>query len=383
MQARRDEIIGRLIREARITRIKATLEWEAVHAGMMEAACLPYQIKERILTADVPGKESRVYRKPAGVVGAISPWNWPLQLTNRSLAPALAVGNAVVVKPAGDTPVTGGLLLANIFKEAVLPPGLLRVVVGSGREIGDDFVKHPVRWVISFTGSTPIGRGVARLANESAVTKRVELELGGDSPFVLLGDGNLDRAIEAAVFGKFLYQEQICMIANWFIVDERPFAHGFAERVSTLQVGDPDKPDTIAGPIINERQLQTRTNHLGQARGSGVRQVAGGEAEGLVLPPHIFADVTNDMPVAHQELFGPIAPVIRVASKEQALAVANNIGYGLSSCIFTKDIKRGVRFAQRMDAGTAHVNELPFTIQHTPLAFPSDPSVIKGSWMGG
>jgi aldehyde dehydrogenase (NAD+) len=182
------------------------------------------------------------------VVGVISPWNWPLQLTNRSLAPALAVGNAVVVKPASDIPVTGGLLLAKIFEEAGLPPGVLSVVIGSGREIGDDFVKHPVPRVISFTGSTPVGRGVARLAAESPLIKRVELELGGNSPFVALDDADLDHAVEAAVFGKFLHQGQICMIANRFIVDDRlyePFLERLGERVGSLKVGDPDLSDTV------------------------------------------------------------------------------------------------------------------------------------------
>jgi aldehyde dehydrogenase (NAD+) len=261
---------------------------------------------------------------------------------------------------------------------------------------------------------------VARLAAESPIIKRVELELGGNSPFVLLDDADLERAVEAAVFGKFLHQGQICMIANRFIVDERlyePFLDGFAERVRKLKVGDPDKSDTVVGPIINERQLQSLQGHIEQARGSGARQVAGGEPDGLVLPPHIFADVTNDMPVAREELFGPIAPVLRVASEAQALAVANDTGYGLSSCVFTKDVERGVRFARRIEAGMAHVNDqpvndLPFnplggeknsgigrfngrwgvgaftsdhwiTIQHTPRSFPPDASVIKGPWAGG
>ena len=168
----------------------------------------------------MPGKEGRVYRKPVGVVGIISPWNWPFQLTARSLIPVLALGNAAVIKPASDTPVTGGLLFAKIFEEAGLPEGLLSVVVGGGAEIGDEFVKHPIPRVISFTGSTPVGRGIARLAAESAVIKRVELELGGNSPFIVLADADLDRAAEAAVFGKFLHQGQICMITNRLIVED-------------------------------------------------------------------------------------------------------------------------------------------------------------------
>ena len=166
MEARQEEIVQWLIREAGSTRIKATMEWGTVHAVLLEGATLPYLVEGRILPADVPGKESRMYRKPVGVVSVISPWNWPMQLSVRSVAPALAVGNAVVVKPASDTPVTGGLLLARILEEAGLPPGVLSVIIGAGSEIGDAFVTHPVPRVISFTGSTPVGRNIARLAAE-------------------------------------------------------------------------------------------------------------------------------------------------------------------------------------------------------------------------
>lgn len=160
MEARKEEIVKWVIRESGGTRIKASLEWEAVHGVLQEAATLPYLVEGRILPADIPGKESRMYRKPVGVIGVISPWNWPLQLSARSVAPALAVGNSVVVKPASDTPITGGLLLAKLFEEAGLPPGVLSVIVGAGSEIGDAFVTHPIPRVISFTGSTPVGRNI-------------------------------------------------------------------------------------------------------------------------------------------------------------------------------------------------------------------------------
>jgi len=420
MEARREEIVSWLIRESGSTRIKATLEWEAVHAGMLEAASVPYLVEGRILPADVPGKESRVYRKPVGVEAVISPWNWPMQLTNRSLAPALAVGNAVVVKPASDTPVTGGLLLARIFEEAGLPEGVLSVVVGAGSEIGDAFVQHSVPRVISFTGSTPVGRSIMRLAAEAPILKRLDLELGGNSPFVVLDDADLDQAVEAAVFGKFLHQGQICMIANRFIVDElvyEEFLDRFVERVKGLRVGDPDQPDTMIGPIINQRQLEGLQDRIKEARASGVRQVMGGKPDGLLMPPHVFADVASEMPVAQEELFGPIAPVIQAQGERDALLIANDTDYGLSSCVFTRDVERGVRFAQRMQAGMAHVNDqpvndLPFnpfggeknsgigrfngrwaveafttdhwiTVQHAPRPFPSDAQAIKGPWAGG
>src|SRR3954453_5735953 len=236
MEDRREEIIHWIIHESGGTRIKASLEWAAVHADFLEASSVPYRLEGRILPSDVPGKECRVYRKPVGVVGVISPWNWPFQLTARSVAPALAAGNAVVLKPASDTPVTGGTLIAKVLEEAGLPAGVLNVVIGAGSEIGDAFVLHPIPRVISFTGSTPVGRHIGRLAVESPIIKRTELELGGNSPFVVLRDADLEQAVDAAVFGKFLHQGQICTITNRFII-EAPVHDEFVERF-TARVRD-------------------------------------------------------------------------------------------------------------------------------------------------
>src|SRR5689334_22044439 len=234
MEARREEIVSWLVKESGSTRVKARLEWESTHAIMLEAATMPYLVEGRALPGDVPGKECRVYRQPVGVVGIISPWNWPLHLTARSVGPALAVGNAVVVKPASDTPVTGGLLLARMFEEAGLPPGVMSVLVGAGSEIGDAVVLHAVPRVISFTGSTAVGRQIARHAVEAPIMKRLELELGGNTPFVVLSDADMDHAVDAAVFGKFLHQGQICMAINRIIVDEtvyEDFVARFTDRV--------------------------------------------------------------------------------------------------------------------------------------------------------
>jgi aldehyde dehydrogenase (NAD+) len=419
MEARHDEIVSWLIAEAGSTRIKAELEWSTVRAVMLEASYAPYRVEGRILPADVPGKECRVYRHPVGVVGVISPWNWPLQLSNRSVAPALAVGNSVVLKPASDTPVTGGLLLAKIFEEAGLPPGVLSVVIGAGSEIGDAFVRHPASRVVSFTGSTPVGRGIARQAADAPVMKRVDLELGGNSPFVVLDDADLERAVDAAVFGKFLHQGQICMIVNRFIVEDKlydAFVERFTERTRALKVGDPADSETMIGPIINRKQLEGLRERIAEARASGARQTLGGEPQGLVLPPHVFADVRNEMPVAREELFGPVAPIIRAADDEEALRLANQTTFGLSSCVFGS-LERATRFAQRLEAGMAHVNDQPvndlpnnpfggeknsgigrfggdwaveaftsdkwLTVQHIPRRYPASAEVLKGPWAGG
>ncbi|WP_035642609.1 aldehyde dehydrogenase family protein [Bradyrhizobium sp. ORS 375] len=381
MVKRRDEIVDWLIREAGSTRLKANLEWQAAQAVMLAAASMPYMVEGAILPADIPGKECRVYRKPVGVVGVISPWNWPLQLSNRSVAPALAVGNAVVLKPASDTPVSGGILLAKIYEEAGLPSGLLSVVVGSGGRIGSALVKNPAARVISFTGSTSVGRGIAKLAMvEADIIKRVELELGGNGPFVVLDDADLDLAVRAAVFGKFLHQGQICMITNRFIVVDAvydEFSERFAAAVRHLKVGDPQQPDTMIGPIINPRQFEAVNKLISSARASGARELVGGDPDGLVIPPHVFADVTNDMEIAANEIFGPVAPLIHARDEEDALRTANATTQGLSASVFTRDLARGARFAERMEAGMAHVNDQPV------LDLPNNPfGGVKNSGIG-
>jgi aldehyde dehydrogenase (NAD+) len=254
MAARREEIISWLIKEAGSTRSKAMLEWNAAHDLMQQVVSAPYRVEGRILPSDIPGKESRVYRRPVGVVAVVSPWDFALHLANRSVAPALALGNAVVLKPPSNTPISGGLLLGKIYEEAGLPPGILSVVAGSASEIGDTFVSHPIPRVITFTGSTQAGRHIGELAMKSPIMKRVSLELGGNGPFVVLDDADLDLAVNAAVFGKFLNQGQICMIANRFIVHNRvhdEFVERFVDRVRNLKMGDPNDPDTAIGPIIN------------------------------------------------------------------------------------------------------------------------------------
>lgn len=363
LEERRDEVVDWLIRESGSTRLKATLEHGAVLGVLREAATLPYLVEGRILPADVPGKESRVYKRPVGVVGVISPWNWPLQLSARSVAPALAVGNAVVLKPASDTPVTGGLLLARVLHDAGLPPALLSVLVGAGSELGDALVSHPIPRVISFTGSTPVGRGIARLAAEAPMIKRVELELGGNSPLVVLDDAELEVAVDAAVFGSFLHQGQICMIANRVIVHDGlydAFAERFVEAVRALPVGDPSDPRTAIGPLINRSQLERLQQRIAEACDGGrARRLLGGEADGLLLPPHVFGDVDNRCALARDELFGPVAPLIRARDEEAALAIANDTEHGLSGAVFTADAARGVRFARRLESGMAHVNDQP------------------------
>jgi aldehyde dehydrogenase (NAD+) len=360
LDARRDEILSWLVKEAGSTRQKAVAELSFVRGNMLWASTLAYRTAGRILPIDIPGKESRVYRRPLGVVGVISPWNFPMVLSNRSIAPALALGNAVVVKPADDTPITGGLLLAKIYEEAGLPKGLVNIVVGEVAEIGDAFTLHPTPKLISFTGSTRVGKHIGALAMTGPALKRVALELGGNSPLVVLDDADLDRALDAAIFGRFFHQGQICMSANRIIVDGSvydEFTERFIARARALKVGDPNAADTAIGPIINKRQLDAVMKRIADARRAGLRQVLGGDPHGQVLPPHVFVDVPNDSEFAQAEQFGPVAMLIRAEGEAEALRLANQTEYGLSSAVFTRNEERGVRFGLQVDAGMTHVND--------------------------
>jgi aldehyde dehydrogenase (NAD+) len=360
VQARRDEITDWLIHETGGTTARAELEWDLVRSVMLEAASVPHHVTGSIRPTDLLGQESRIYRVPAGVIVVISTCNFPLQRSSRSVAPALAAGNAVVLKPASDTPVAGGLLLAKVYEEARLPAGLLSVVIGSGEVIGEAIAGHPVPRVICFTGSAAVGETLARHAG----AKRLALELGGSGPLVVLRDADLGRAVDSALFGSFFRQGQICMITSRLVVDRKVY-HEFTERLVTavgcLQAGDPAAPDTDIGPVINARQLSAILDRLERARGEGARQVLGGEPggpAGLLLPPHVLLAGDN-VATAREEVSGPVITIVRARDEQDALKIANGAWRGLSSAVFTEDIERGVRFALRMDAGITHVNDSP------------------------
>jgi acyl-CoA reductase-like NAD-dependent aldehyde dehydrogenase len=359
---RHEEIVEWIIRESGSTRIKAEIEWGAARAITLESASLASRVHGRIMASNVPGKENRVYREALGVIGVISPWNFPLHLTARSTSPALALGNAVVIKPASDTPVTGGLLLARIFEEAGLPKGVLSVVVGSGAEIGDAFVEHPIPGFISFTGSTQVGRNIGRIASGGEHLKHVALELGGNSPFVVLADADIEQAVNAAVVGKFLHQGQICMAINRIIVEQplyAEFCERYATRVKALQYGDPSDPKTVVGPVINSKQLDGLKEKIATAKAEGAKVLVEAEPQGNVMPPHVFADVTADMEIAREEIFGPLVGIQCARDEAHALELANMSEYGLSSAVFTQNLDRGVQFARRIHAGMTHINDIP------------------------
>ncbi len=264
---------------------------------------------------------------------------------------------------------TGGLLIAHLFEEAGFPAGALNVVVGAGSEIGDAFVAHPVPSLISFTGSTDVGRNVGRIATGGKHIKRVALELGGNAPLVVLQDADIEIAAHAAVVGRFLHQGQICMSVNRVIVDrtlQADFTALVVERVRNLKSGDPALADTVIGPVVNRSQLDGLLRKIDTAKHAGLEQLCGGPASGLVLPPHVFAKVGADHELARDETFGPLLPLLIAENQQHALELANASEYGLSSAVFTRDMARGLSFARGIVAGMTHINDI--TIDDQPNA---------------
>lgn len=362
LRSRRHEIVDWLVRESGSTMMKAHIEVSLAVTMTQEAASFPTRVSGQIFDTNTPNREVRVERGPVGVVGVISPWNFPLHLTQRSVAPALALGNAVVIKPASDTPVTGGLLLARVFEEAGLPAGVLNVVVGAGSEIGDEFVAHRIPGLISFTGSTPVGKNVGRVAMTGDHLKPVALELGGNAPFVVLADADLDAAVHAAVGGAFLHSGQICMAVNRIIVEEpvrEAFVEKFVAATRSVAVGDPGDKRTLVGPIINDSQVESLQGKIALAREEGATVELDGELDGRVLPPHIFSDVSPESELAREEIFGPLVGILTARDADHALELANEGTFGLTASVFTQDLDRGLRFARRMASGMAFVNEGP------------------------
>ena len=321
-----------------------------------EAATLASRPIGEILPSNQP-RLSLLRRQPVGVVGVISPFNVPLILSTRSIAPALALGNAVVVKPDLRTPLAGGFIQARVFEEAGLPAGLLHVLPG-GPDVGEALIADPRVRVISFTGSTATGRRVAELAARHL--KRVHLELGGNSALVILDDADLDAAVSAGAWGSFLHQGQICMTAGRHIVHERvadAYVTALAEHAAHLPVGDPASGQVALGPLIDAGQ-RDKVHHLVTSTvDAGARLAAGGTYENLFYRPTVLDGVTEAMPAYAQEVFGPVAPVIRFASLDDAARLAANSGYGLSLGILTKDVMKGMALADRIPTGIVHIND--------------------------
>jgi vanillin dehydrogenase len=360
------------------TRLKAFIEIMLTKTFIKEASTYPLRMTGEILPSMIDGKENRLYRIPAGVVGVISPFNFPFNLSMRSVAPALGAGNGVVLKPHDDTPIMGGTLIAKIFEEAGIPKGLLNVVVADIGEIGDAFVEHPIPRIISFTGSEGVGRHIGGVAGKAL--KKAILELGGNSALIVMGDADLQIAINAAVFSRFAHQGQVCMCANRILVQHSvydKFLDKFVARVSALKAGDPRDPQTELGPLINQRQAETYSKQVQKGVDEGARVALRGKMEGNVATPTVFADVKPEMWVARNEMFGPAVCVMPFDKPEDAVRMANDSPYGLSGAILTQDAEYGAELAKQIESGMVHVND--GTINDDPLiAFGGE----KGSGVG-
>ncbi|MFI8511097.1 aldehyde dehydrogenase family protein [Streptomyces sp. NPDC085460] len=358
VEDREDEIAGTIVAELGGTRLKAAFEIHLAKEFLREAVQLALRPEGSILPSPVDGKENRVYRLPVGVVGVISPFNFPFLLSLKSVAPALALGNAVVLKPHQNTPVCGGTLVAKIMEDAGLPAGLLNVVVTDIAEIGDALLTHPVPKVISFTGSDRVGRHVATVCAQNF--KHAILELGGNSALIVLDDADIDYAVDAAVFSRFVHQGQVCMAANRVLVDRRveaEFTEKFVAKVKTLRVGDPADPGTHIGPLINSQQAESVAGAVEQAVAAGATALLHGTVEGNVVSPSVLTDIPADAPVLAQEIFGPVALILPFDGEDEAVRIANDTPYGLSGAVHTADVERGVRVAKRIHTGMIHIND--------------------------
>ena len=321
------------------------------------AATLPSQAYGSLVPSAQAGRLSMVRRIPVGVVGAITPWNSPSVLGMRVIAPALAFGNAVVLKPDPQTPVCGGAMFESVFREAGLPEGLLQVVIG-GADVGEALVPDANVNVVSFTGSTAAGRRVGELGGR--LLKKVSLELGGNNAFMVLDDADVDAAASAGAYSSFQFQGQVCFAAGRHIVHRSvagDYVDALVEKAKRLRTGDPYREDVDLGPIVNERQLARVDGIVQRTLEAGARLVEGGTHEGLFYRPTVLADVTTEQAAWREEIFGPVAPVVTFDDDEEALRLANDSEYGLAGAVYSRSISRGLALAQRIRSGMVHVND--------------------------
>ena len=298
-------------------------------------------------------------RRPLGVVGLITPWNFPAAIPAWKTAPALAYGNTVVLKLAQDSPLTG-LHLARALEEAELPEGVLNIVIGRGSEVGEPLVADPRVPAISFTGSVAVGHGVRDRA--ASLGKRVQLELGGHNPLIVAEDASLDAAVQAAYVGAFWSAGQKCTATRRIYVQDTiydSFRERFLKRVNEGKVGDPSDPDTEVGPIVNEAQFDSVLEGIARGRDEGGTVVAGGERadpDAYLIAPTVFENVADDAFLSCEEVFGPVATLYRFGSLEEAIARANGVRFGLSAAVFTTNLATASRCVDELRAGIIHVN---------------------------
>jgi acyl-CoA reductase-like NAD-dependent aldehyde dehydrogenase len=310
-------------------------------------------------------------REPYGVVGAIAPWNFPFVSACAKTAPALAVGNSVVLKMAEQTPLSSSVL-ARLALAAGMPAGVLNVVHGDGPSAGAALVAHPDVRKLTFTGSTVTGQAILRSAADQV--KSVHLELGGKSPNIVFDDADIDQAIAGSIYTAFYNAGQICTSGSRLLVQRNlvePFVERLVDRARKIKIGLPDDPDTQLGPLISAEQLERVSSYIEAGRSDGARLVTGGGrpsfASGYFIEPTVFMDVTPDMRIAREEIFGPVLSVMPFDDEDEAVRLANDVMYGLAATVWTNDIGRAFRMAERIDAGLIWTNSPHYLPVHIPF----------------
>jgi benzaldehyde dehydrogenase (NAD) len=346
-----------IMRETGCIAGKADYEISAAASELTEAAALASRATGEVLPSGHAGRFSLSERIPLGLVGVITPWNFPLVLGMRVIAPALALGNAVLVKPSPETPYSGGLAIAELFAAAGAPAGIFQVLPGDV-EAGERLVSHPDVAMIHFTGSTAVGRRIAQAA--AGQLKKVSLELGGNNALLVLEDADIDQATMIGAWSAFHYQGQTCITAGRHIVHRAvagAYLSGLAARAAAITVGNTVTEEVGLGPMINVRQLERARQMLSEAVEAGARVVAGGTTDGPYFRPTVVADVSRSSRLWTEEIFAPIAPVLVVDDDDSAVQIANDTPYGLVDSVLTADLARGMRVARQLRAGMVHVND--------------------------
>lgn len=356
LEANRQEYATWIIRETGGIQPKAMFEIDSVLHHCHEAAAMLTQPKGLVLPS-ADGCTSIARRVPHGVVGVISPFNFPFLLTSRAVLPALATGNAVVLKPDPRTPVSGGVLLALLLEAAGLPKGVFHMLPGEA-DAGEALVTDPDVTMISFTGSTAVGRRVGELAGKHL--KKVALELGGKNALIICDDADLEMAICNGSWASWLHQGQICMSAGRHLVHKdmaEAYTKRMAEKAKALPVGDPHTQPVALGPLITEKQVQRVDRIVQESIKMGAKLLAGGTHTGQFYAATVLSNVTPDMPVFREEIFGPVVSITTFSTDAEAIALANDTEYGLSAGVHTSNIGRGMSIAEQLNVGLVHVND--------------------------
>lgn len=320
-------------------------------------AAMTMQPSGELYPSSMPGRKNMRVRVPVGVIGVISPWNFPLLLSLRAVLPALAMGNAVVIKPDEQSSITGGLLITELLQQAGLPEGVCTLLLG-GAVPGQALVEHPDTDMIAFTGSTAVGKQISEYCGRAL--KKTSLELGGNNAFVVMEDADITSASSCGAWGAFLHQGQICMQAGRHIVHTDiadQYVEALKARAEALYVGNPHTEQCHLGPLINQKQADRVMDLINRSVAMGAKVVCGGTNDGQKVVPTVLVDVTPDMPIFKEEIFGPVAPVVTFATDQQAIDLANDTEHGLSASIHTANTARGERIANEIQAGMVHVND--------------------------